>query len=341
MEYNKIFQDIKKGNIKNLYLFFGQEQYLCEELIRTLKNVLINSIFKDLNAQFLEGDNGTIENIENACETLPFMDEKRLIIVKDNPLFQGGDATGKRVDHLTEYLSKIPTTCCLVFWQKDIDRRKRIFQRLSRIGVVFECKKFRAPELEKWLYTRLNKKGKRIDEKALRYFVENSEYLSYNSTKNLFDIENELNKILDYVGEREVINKEDIEANLPRMLENDIFKLVDAIGKKDRITALKLANDLILQGENEIGILAMIARQFRILLQCKVLMEQGHSTNSIAGRIKERPFVVQKGIYQSRYFDHHSLREALYSVLETDRKMKTGKIDKRFALEMLILEHTR
>lgn len=345
MNFNKLVKEIKSGNVQNIYLFFGQEQYFCKEIVKLLEERVINPSFRDLNYEYIEGENITVQRIENACETLPFMDERRLVILKNFSLLQGGKTSKEeeeQIKYLVEYIQKVPQSTCLVFWQSEsIDKRKKLFQAIKKIGAAWEFEKLKSIELEKWIERHLRKKSKGIQRSALHFFMENGDYLSKNSTKTLIDIANEIDKIVDYVGDRKEIFIEDIEKILPRKLENDIFKMVDAIGQKNKKISLKLLNDMLKEGENEIKILSMIARQFRILIQCRELRDKGYSPKEIANKLHMMPFVVNKGISQSKYFDRHTLKEAIHSTLEMDLKIKTGKINEKLALEMLIYEYTR
>ncbi|MCR1897837.1 DNA polymerase III subunit delta [Irregularibacter muris] len=344
MNYNTLIKEIKAGELHNIYLFYGQEQYLCENIIKTLKDTLIGSAFGDLNYEYMEGAGISIKGIENACETLPFMEDKRLVIVKNLIYLQGGKNPKEEEDlqSLMDYLKKVPNSTCLVFWQsQEIDKRKKLFQAIKKHGKVIEFEQLKGLALEKWLEKNIKQREKLIKKPTLQYLINQSDYLSKNSAKTLGDIENELNKIIDYIGNREEILQEDVEKILPRRLENDIFKMVDAIGKKEREIALRLLNDMLEEGENEIMILSMISRQFRILIQSKELKNRGYSPNEIASKLKMAPFIIQKGITQGQYFSIHSLKEILYSTLDIDEKIKTGKIDQRLALEMLIYQCTK
>lgn len=345
MDYLNVINEMKEGKYKDIYLFFGEEQYLCENTVKLLENTIINPIYKDFNYEYMEGSYITTEAIENACETLPFMDEKRLVIIKNFDCLQGNKRSKEneeKQDELATYIENIPQNTCLVFWQTTgIDRRKKIFKGIKKYGEIVEFNKLNPNELSHWIEKMVGKKEKSISKAEIKYFIENNDYLSKNSKKTLRDIENELNKIIDYIGERKKINKEDIKKIIPKKLDNDIFKMVDAIGKKERSMALKLLRDMLKEGENEMMILSMIVRQYRILLQCKELRSKGYSPNEIASKIEVHPFVVKKGLSQSQYFTSTALKDALYYALEMDQKIKLGKIDQRLGLEMLIFQNMK
>lgn len=344
MEYNHLLKDIKAGRIENIYFFIGQEQYLCEEIISELGKKILDPSFRDLNYEYMEGKNISTQRIVSACETLPFMDQWRLVIIKNFDFLQGGNSkeSEEEIEKIIKYINKISPSTCLVFWQtENVDKRKKLYKAIKKEGKLLEFEKLKTFAYEKWLERIIFKRGKIIKKSVLQSFIENSNYLSKNSPKTLRDIDNELNKIVDYIGDRKEITQDEIENILSRSLENDIFKMVDAIGKRDKKTAIRLLNDMLRNGENGIKILTMITRQFRILIQCRELKKMGYSPDLIASKLSLAPFIVKKGLAQSQYFKGRTLKEALNTTSELDLKMKTGKVNIKLALEMLIFEYTR
>jgi DNA polymerase-3 subunit delta len=344
MEHSNLLKNIKEGIIENIYFFIGQEQFLCEEIINELRKQILDPSFKDLNYEYMEEKNISTQSIISACETLPFMDKWRLVIVKNFDFLQGGNSKENEgeIEKIIKYIKNISPNTCLVFWQtENVDKRKKLFKAIKQEGKLIEFEKLKPFEYEKWLESKISKKGKNIKKTVLRSFMENSNYLSKNSPKTLRDINNEINKIVDYIGDRIEITQDEIGNILSRSLENDIFKMVDAIGKRDKKTAIILLNDMLRNGENGIKILTMITRQFRILIQCRELKNKGYSPDLIAKKLSLAPFIVKKGLAQCQHFKGRTLKEALNTTSQIDLKMKTGKVNIKLALEMLIFEYTK
>ncbi|HHT50323.1 MAG TPA: DNA polymerase III subunit delta [Eubacteriaceae bacterium] len=329
---------------ENIYLIFGQEQYLCNEFVDNLVEGVLSPNYKNLNYEYMEGEHITAERIINSCETLPFMEDCRLVIIKDYNYLQGGESKGseREAEDIANYLTNISPTTCLVFWQsKNVDKRKKLYKTINKYGKIIEFDRLKPYQLEKWLKNRIIRKGKTIKKSVLLLFIENTGYLLKNSLKTLMDIDNEVDKIINYIGNRKEITKEDIDSLITRSLENDIFRMVDAIGKKDKITALRLLNEMLKGGESPFMILNMIARQFRILIQCKKLREKGYSQDLIASKLSLAPFIVGKGLSQSNFFKEDILKQALEDISKVDLKIKTGKLEIKLALEMLVFEYTK
>ena len=97
MTYQDFTVNINKGRLKTLYLFYGEEDYLIDHTLKLLKDKYIDNSFETLNYQILEGKDIQFEDIHNACETLPFMSDKKIVVVKDLGIFSR-KKRGEKVD---------------------------------------------------------------------------------------------------------------------------------------------------------------------------------------------------------------------------------------------------
>ena len=122
-------------------------------------------------------------------------------------------------------------------------------------------------------------------------------------------------------------------------IENDIFKLIDYIGEKNSSSAIKILNDMIEEGESVLGIFAMISRQFKTVLQVKQLQLEGRSINDICQMLNVRQFVVNKALKQSRNFSNEVIIDMLNFILENDFKIKNGLIKDTLAVEILVSKY--
>ena len=152
------------------------------------------------------------------------------------------------------------------------------------------------------------------------------------------DVANEIDKLVEYCRNKEVITERDIEAIAPKNLETDIFKLVDAVGGKDFSTALRLLHDMRIAGEPALKVLFMVVRQFRLLMQVAYLKDMGYSCKGIASRLGLQPFLVSSLLKQSSNFSLKGLKEALVACSRWDVEIKRGRIDPWLALELFIAE---
>ena len=341
MEYKDIVRNIKEENLKKIYLFYGREFYLLENIMKVFKESLNESMI-DFNLSVLDGRELMLDHLISSIETLPFMDNRKIVFVKDFELLRGKRKNFSDEDekNLIDYIHNIPDTSVLVFIvYGDVDKRKSLVKSISKEGIVFNCDKLNDIDLFKWVKNKFKKKEVIISDASIMYFIEKEDYRSKNSDKTLSDLENEINKIVSFVGEGNEVNKNTIDKLSQRKVENDIFKLIDAIGSKNSSYALKILEDMILEGESVLGIFAMISRQFKIVMQSTYLQSQGYSSKLIAEKLKVHPFVVTKALKQSSNFNNNIILSLLNDILESDYKIKNGLIKDTLAIEIIVSKY--
>lgn len=340
MDYNSILRDMKNNELKKVYLCYGKEIYLRDWILKELKNKYIDKALESLNYVYLDGKDCKVETIINACETLPFMSEKKLVIIENLPFFAGNRA-GNSIEEgrIIEYLLQLNDSTCLIFIvnEEKIDNRKKLVKNIKSQGSVIQFSKIKGSELSKWVAKVFKKNNKAISKINIEYLIEGSGYLETNSQKTLYDLENEIIKICNYIGERTQVEKDDIDIVLARILQNNIFKLVDGIGHKNPEEALLILNEMILSNEPLQLILYMIIRQFRLMFMAKLLEQKGYDFSSIVQKMGVHRYIAKKALAQSRNFEEKELENALTKSLETDESIKKGNMDNRLAIETLII----
>ena len=341
MDYKDIIRNMNNGEFKNVYLFYGREFYLLENVIKTCRKSLNESMI-DFNMDILDGKEITLDQVISNTETLPFMDERKFIIIKDFELLKGKkkNFTDNDENEFIDYLDKIPSSTVLVFIvYGDVDKRKSLVKKISKVGIVNHCDKLNDMDLFKWVKNRFKQKEVNINDSEIAYFIEQEGYREKNSEKTLSDLENEINKISSFVGKGNIVSKEIIDKLSPKKLENDIFKLIDEIGNKNSSHAMKIVTDMILEGESVLGIFAMVSKQFILVIQARQLQVQGYTSKTIAEKIGAHPFVVTKALKQGKQFNDEVIVDMLNFILESDYKIKNGLIKDNLAVEILVSKY--
>ena len=343
MNYKDIISDIKNRNLKNAYIFYGKEYYLIENAIKEIKSTLNDGMI-DFNLDVIDRKETTLDQLISSIETLPFMDDKKVVILKDFELLKGKkkNFTDEDEKYFTDYVDNIPSTTTLVLVvYGDIDKRKSLVKKVSKNGVVFNCDKLSDMDLFKWVKKKFETNKVIIDNAQVMYFIDQEGYRDKNSEKTLSDLENEINKISSFVGKENKVTNDIIDQLSQKKVENDIFKLIDYVGQKNSSDAMKILSDMLYEGESVFGIFSMIARQFKVIMQVRQLQLQGHSSKSIADRLKLHPFVVGKALKQTKNFSDEIIIDILNAILESDFKIKNGLVRDTLAIEMLISKYCK
>lgn len=340
MAYKSLLKDIKEGKVSKVYLFFGREKYLINKGIDALKSRYINNANDEsFNFSFFDGLQDDIDVILNSCETLPFMGEKRIVIVRSKDAFSGskGILSKDNEENLTKYLSKIPESTCLVFEAGEkIDKRKKIVKEIKSNGKILEFSKLDKHTLSKWIQKIVNSNNKKIANGPLESLIDSLGYLDKDSSQTLYDVENELIKLCNFTADKSIIEVADIEKIMSKPLENNIFLLVDAVADKNGNLALNVFNQMLVGGEPEGRVLHMIVRQFKILNKVKLMVDRGYTATAIAPKISLPQYIAKKYVKQANSFTAKEILNILNWALDADRKIKTGKMVPKLAIEVLI-----
>lgn len=338
LSYESIVFDIKNRKLKNIYLFFGPEVYLINDVLSKIKKEIVSLGLESLNYIKLEGQSINYETVVNACETLPLIDNRRIVVVNDVDYFKikkiekEGIEDESNLNKLIDYFGKIPETTILILLAgEQVDKRKKIYNCIKKNGDIVEFKQLRSQDIIKWISNILELYGKTIN-------IDDANHLVERAQGSLDDIMNEIKKLCSYVGEKENINSVDIDAVVPKSLEINIFQLVDSVSAKDTVSALLTLNELLLDSEPIPVILTMLIRQYRLLLSTKLLVEKGYTAQEIMSKLSLKSFVFSKMLQVSKKYNETQIQHRLKRCLDVDAEIKMGRMEPRLALETLIVE---
>ncbi|MFD2369748.1 DNA polymerase III subunit delta [Brevibacillus sp. GCM10020057] len=327
-------REIRQKQYAPVYVLYGPESFLAEEFLTLAKREMIDPDFSDLNVSVYDCTETSLGDILQDAETLPFMGEHRLVIARQAYFLTGSKPQTKvesNPDALLDYMQNPPdyTTLILHTQAEKLDERKKLVKTLQQRAKVIPFMQLKDAELYGWVERQAGKYKATIRREQAMKLVERA-----GSELRLLD--KELEKLALFVGDGGVITDEVIEQLGARTLEQDVFALIEqvATGRLDR--ALRMLYDSMKTGEEPIKLLALLARQFRMLLQVRQLAPRGYSQQQIAGMIKMHPYAVKKAMEQARYFSEESLKRLLLMLAEDDFRMKSGQVDKRLALELFI-----
>lgn len=322
-----INEDLKNNQFKGIYLLYGEEAYL-KRLYKNKLKAALTAPDDSMNYTYYEGKGINPNEIIDMAETMPFMAEKRLIVIENSGFFKN------KCDELADYFENPSESTCFVFVEAEVDKRSRLYKRVKERGRIAELNAQDEKSLVRWIVGSLNRENKKITQSAAALFL----------TKTGADMENiqrELEKLICYVGERDSINIEDVEAICTTVITNNIFEMIDAIAKKQQKKALELYYDLLTLKEPPMRILFLITRQFNLLLQVKDLARLGFNTAETAKKAGLHNFVAGKYVSQSKSFDSKWLADAVEICAGTEEAVKTGRINDILSVELLIVQFSK
>lgn len=321
-----IDNDIKMGQLKNVYLLYGTEDYLKRQYRDKLKHALVEPD-DTMNFSAYEGKDINPKELIDLSETLPFFKEKRMILVENSGFFKNS------CDDLAEYMSQVPESTCFVFVEEEVDKRSKLFKAASRAGSVVEFETPKEDMLIRWILGRIQREGKKITQSVMQLFLSKT-------GSDMENIDKELEKLICYTLDKTEISAADVEAICTGQTENKIFEMIDAISAKNQKKALDLYYDLLALKEAPMRILFLIARQFQNLLLIKSMSAKGYPAVSIAKTAGMPSFAVQKNLRQAGAFKIDQLKEAIEDCGQAEEDVKTGRMADQLAVELLIVKYS-
>ncbi len=317
-------------------LIHGNNTLEQEEAVTSLLQEHTSQDFGGVNTERL-GRPLRFAELQQVCDTLPFLGEQRIVIVK-NALGKGAERV---VQQVVEYLPHLPPTTLLIFVESRTLSRGHPLLKLARKGNTNKVLHFVLPKpwkLSAWVGERAKKRGIQIQPGAIRL-------LAQNIGPQPHQLDQELQKLQLYRGDDGPITEEDVRALVPYLQVVDvIFQMVDALGRRNPPAALRYLHRLIVPGTSQyelLRIFGMMVRQFRLLIQTRWLVEHGQTEAQIAERLHLHPYVAKKVRAQAPHFTLEQLRQAYHLLAETDLAIKTGKLEAGAALDLLVVQLTR
>ncbi len=335
MDLKSLSGEIRAGQFSSIYLFYGREEYLMENYIKGIENKLLAQEERDFNFNEYDLKETTIQEVIANAETFPFMCDKRIVLAR-NALFLTSSRVSSSVEHdldaFIRYIHNPPeyTVLILVIPGEKPDERKKVVKELKKQGVCIDFQPLREGDLFSWIQREVKKNKVDIQTEAVTALLD----LIGNDLRS---IQQELSKMTLYVGEGGTITSEVVHLLASRHIDQNIFQLVEYAARKDIEKALREYYDLLLNKEEPIKILVLLARQFRILLQIKIMGDRGYSPQQITQSIGLKPFVFKKAYDQARFFTQKELVGILSDLAEEDYRIKSGQVDKNMAIEMFIM----
>ncbi len=313
---------MKAGRFKPVYLIFGEEAFLKKSYKNQMKKAIVGD--DAMNLHRFEGKGQDLREIISLADTMPFFGERRLILMEDTGLFKNAGA-----DALVDYLPQMPETTCILFVESEVDKRNRLYKKVKELGYAAEMERQDPSQLASWAGGILAGEGKKITAQTMELLLEKT-------GDDMENIRMELEKLVSYTLGRDVITASDVEEICTTRITSRVFNMVEAITEGNVRKALDLYEDLLALKEEPRKILPLIGRQFNQIFQVKELMSQGMNRGTIGSALKLKPYIAGKLMNQARAYSPDRLRAAVNLCTDTEEAVKTGQLNDRMAVELLI-----
>jgi len=292
-------------------LFMGEETFLMEEALTALKTALGDEALTNFSA--FNGDESIrVEDLLGLCNTLPFLGERRLIILRNVQKL-----TAKALAQIGAYCRNPLETTTLVMTVEGQPPKSgdTLFKHLPDTVVRQRFDPLKGPEVVTWIQARAKGQKKTIDKEAAALLAE----LTGGHT---WFMASEIDKLSLYAGDRAAITRADVEYLVMKTAESSIFAFQDALFER-RKEALARLTELEATGIEPLEVVAMLENH--IIDHYKVLMGGNWKWRPI------HPFVVKKITGRKALWKASDLSALLSDVRAIERAVKTGRTVLPFA----------
>lgn len=321
-----------------VYVFHGDDPFAIRRQVDAMVKQMGDPALADLNITRLDGKQASDDDIRSAANAMPFLTERRLVILTHPFAKLTSDATRKRFAALLDGLP--PSTALVLVLDDTYERRdwktlhgahwlRRWMNAAGPRAMYKLCQLPAMNRMPEWIREEARRQGGLFNPDAaaaLTAHVGNDTQLA----------SLEINKLLIFVDFKRAVEVEDVEDMTAQGGQADVFEMVDAMASGNTRQALALLHRL-LESQEPISLFGMITRQFRLLLQARELIDEGRGSQT-AGELRLPGFVADKLSNQARRFSMAQLEQIYHRLLLLDEAMKTSQTPSDLALDTFIAE---
>ncbi len=326
--YKKIQTEIKADTLKNIMLLYGREKYLIRWACGEIKKRYVTPAAETFDFIKIDGITADVGEVTDACETMPMLSEKKVVLVEDF------DESSGRGDELAEYLKKFPETAVLLLLCEDIDKRKKLYKAAAKYGAAYDFERLDAPLLRSFISKRFRSSKKEFDPDLTSFFIEMSGYYDKDSDYTLDNLVNDIDKTVAHSGSR--ITADDIANTVAGNVSRDVFAFTDAMAAGRKGEALQILHSLLEYGENVFKLLGLICSQYETILAVNEMKSDGMNLAQMRETLGIHEFRIKKAFGPASKYDAQGLRRVLMKAYEADRNIKTGLTEPETALELFV-----
>ena len=327
MDRKEFLDRLAEGRIPSVLLFEGEDAWLMHSAVDALRKKLLPEGMEELNETELDAPE--TDALIAAAETLPFMADRRLVLLRDYPALTGRSETD---DRLAAYLPQVPDTAVVLFlcMQKP-DARKKLYGIIKKLGGIVSFPQLKGRELTTFVTAAFRERGKECDERT-------AEHLIFLCGADAARLLTEIDKIASLRPEEKHVQPGDVQALAVPTMESKVFQMVDAVVSGQDARAFMLLRSQLMNGESRIGILAMLLRQFRMMQHIKIMQYEKKRESEILAALGLSSYIGGQYLRQAAGWNNRQVRQAVKTCLDTDYRIKAGELNQEGALEALILQ---
>ncbi|MBP5597331.1 DNA polymerase III subunit delta [Pseudobutyrivibrio sp.] len=337
----RINEDIKNEKFRNLYLLYGDEEYLKQQFKDKLIKALVNE-GDTMNFSKYHGKDISDREIIDLAETMPFFAKpvgadgtQYRVILLERCNLASRSATAKKKDEpdLIEYFSALPSHVIFIVLEDAGIGRSKLFKTASSAGLAVEFTMLNDADLAKWIGAKLKSEGKMMKQDAFQLFLKMTH-------ANMSNMDTELEKLISYVGDRDQILSEDVAAICVAGVESKVFDLVNSISEKNLRQTMDIYQKHLALDTNPREILGALIAEFRRMRVIKELYDAGDDYRTIANKMGAKSeYGIKMTIPRAKLMTMSEIDGILNDSAQYLQQINTGLLNDKMAIELLIMKY--
>ena len=323
---NQALKEIKSGELKPLYYFFGEDSYSIENAIHLIEEKAKPFIASEFDKEVFYGEDKNLSDVLDFASAFPFGSEKKLIIFKEFEKVRDKKKLGSYAESPSDF------TIMAVHHAGSVTvSESGLYKTMLDNGYLFEAKELKGRNLIDWLIEYTESKGRHLSR-------ENAQLLVDIAGESRSLLETQLEKIITFLGDAQEITLESIRDLSTQLKEFTIFDLQNALAKKDKAESLKVAFNLLEKGSEPTFIIYMLTRYFTGLSRINELKEKKTPDQAAARIVGTHPYYYKDYLKARTLFSDKELINTVRALLNADLTIKTTSTDGKTVISILIGE---
>ncbi|MBO4235742.1 MAG: DNA polymerase III subunit delta [Firmicutes bacterium] len=344
--YRRIQSELNEGKIPGVVLLYGREQYLVDWAIERMLSTYVNPATKTMDYTLIDEDDLTDQSFSDAviaaAETIPLFSEKKVVVARGSKVFTGD--TGRDAEKIAEYIVDVPNTTILIFRTDEINAKKKLPAAISKYGRIYEFDGLPREDLSSFVAKRFKASETDVSRDVMRIIIEETGYFNRDSDYNLYALNNDVTKMIALAkadakaGSHAIVTEAIARQTIEGDVESSAIDFINYLCSGEKNKAFKLLNNILDEDNDAYRLIGLMVSQFELILGIREMQDAKVIPSVIQSKLglpkwrydKLRPFADK--------MSREKLRSLLIKIYEIDRNIKTGNINGKLAVEMIIAE---
>jgi len=321
----EVTSHIKGKKFQPVYYFFGEDGGTIEGAVEALTKAISPLLTSEFDKEVISADNTVkMNDILDLASAFPFGDGKKLLIIRNSESI-------KDKQPLTAYIENPPDFTIIIFTQNGgvSSFEKDPMPALVKHGYIFESKRLKGRDLESWVVKKTAVMGKELNYDAAGVLIELA-----GDDRNF--IEMQLNKLVNYIGDRKEITIDDIKHASSAGKEYSVFDLLDELGKGNKPKSLEIGIALLEAGEEILMILGLVSKYIKVMAHHMELKSLGMPSQQASREVGVSKFFYENSVKKVYYHKRENLWRAAKAILEAEMMLKSSAVDEKTVMTMFI-----